>query len=281
LHWRRGEYSDAQQALAEAVAIASRAGDEVVLAEGLKQLGNIPLHTGEPKDAIDYFRRSQAIYEQLEDIAGIGAVRMNLGTAYGMLGLWDECLAELGASLDLHTRIGDRWHIGLVYNNMGEAYRERGDLQDAIAAFQQAFTIYSEIGDASHAALTLLGMGMARVDSGQVSEGRTNLLEAEAQFKTLDRSMYMPDIYRFLSSAELAMGNFDAATQHAARSVEFARAANARHQEAMTQRVMGEIALARGDVRTARELLETSRRTLAEVGEAGELARTEAILRTL
>jgi hypothetical protein len=46
----------------------------------------------------------------------------------------------------------------------------------------------------------------------------------------------------------------------------------------MTQRVMGEIELARGDVTAARQLLESSRQTLAEVGEAGELARTEAVL---
>jgi hypothetical protein len=49
----------------------------------------------------------------------------------------------------------------------------------------------------------------------------------------------------------------------------------------MTQRVQGEIALARGDIEAARQLLETSRRTLAEVGEAGELALTEAVLRRL
>jgi class 3 adenylate cyclase/tetratricopeptide (TPR) repeat protein len=281
LYWRRGEYSKAEKTLAQAVAIASQVGNEVVLAEGLKQLGNIPLHTGEPRESLAYFRRSQAIYEQLEDIAGIGAIRMNLGTAYGMMGQWDECLAELSASLELHTRIGDRWHIGLVYNNMGEAYRERGDLSEAIAAFQQAFSIYSEIGDAAHAALTLLGMGMARVDSGQVQAGRADLLQAETQFSALDRTMYMPDIYRFLASAELAMGNLTEAERQAARSIDFARQAQARHQEAMTQRVMGEIALARGRVADARELLEASRRTLVEVGEAGELTRTEAVLERL
>jgi hypothetical protein len=44
---------------------------------------------------------------------------------------------------------------------------------------------------------------------------------------------------------------------------------------------MGEIALARGNLAEARGLLEASRRTLAEVGEAGELARTNAVLKRI
>src|SRR5262249_38776324 len=143
------------------------------------------------------------------------------------------------------------------------------------------FNIYSQIGDAAHAALTLLGMGMSRVDLGHVEQGRADLLQAEAQFAALDRSMYMPDIYRFLASADLAIGDLEHAAQHARHSIELARAASSRHQEAMAQRVIGEIALARGEVGAARELLEASRRVLTEVGEPAELARTEAVLHRL
>jgi adenylate cyclase len=281
LHWRTGEYDEAQRALARAVEIASGLANDEVLAEGLKQLGNIPFHTGDLKEAEDYFRRSQHIYERLEDMAGIAAVRMNLGAVYGRMGRWDECLGELNASLQLHQRIGDVWHIGIVYNNIGELHRVRGEFLEAVEPYEKALAIFREIHEASWCATVLTGLGMARVDAGDVRQGHADLLEAEAQFRALGRSMYMPDIYRFLASAELVMGDVDSALRRAERSLEFATTANARDQEAMTQRVMGEIALARGDTSTARQLLEASRATLAEVGEAGELARTEAVLRRL
>ena len=79
LYWRTGHYAEAQEALSRAVATARDQGRDDVLAEGLKQLGNIPLHSGDPKDAVEYFRRSLRIYEQFEDLVGIAAVRMNLG----------------------------------------------------------------------------------------------------------------------------------------------------------------------------------------------------------
>jgi hypothetical protein len=93
--------------------------------------------------------------------------------------------------------------------------------------------------------------------------------------------MYMPHIHRFLASAELAAGNVDLAVQHATQSLEYARAASARHEEAMTERVLAEIAFARGDRDQARRLLEGSRQALAEFGEAAELARADELLRQL
>jgi class 3 adenylate cyclase/tetratricopeptide (TPR) repeat protein len=281
LFWRTGRYAEAQEALSRAVATATDQGRDDVLAEGLKQLGNIPLHSGDPKDAVEYFRRSLRIYEQFEDLAGIAAVRMNLGAVYGRMGMWDECLTELEASLRVHQRIGDVWHIGIVYNNIGELHRVRGELQQSISPFEQALRIFQDIGDTSWTATVLTGLGMARVDAGDLEQGRADLIEAESQFSALGRSMYLPDIYRFLAYADLARGDLESASQYANRSMDFAQAANARHQQAMTQRVMGEIALARGDLDSARHLLESSRRTLAEVGEAGELTRTEEVLRRL
>ncbi len=281
LHWRGGDYAAAQAAFSTSVDIAQRLGAEEVLAEGLRELGNIPLHAGDPRDAVQFFQRSRAIYERLEDLAAVAIIRLNLGVAYARMGKWDESLAEFHSSLILHERMGNLWLVGMIQNNVGEVHRLRGDLREAIPAFERALAIWGEIGHAPGVALALTGLGGARVEAGEVEEGRANLLDAEGRFNALGRTMYFSDLNRFLASAELARGDLDAATKAAQRSLEFARAGSARHQEAMTQRVLAEIALARDDEPAARELLEMSRRTLTEFGEAGELARTEAILARL
>jgi adenylate cyclase len=279
--WRTGQFAQARTAFSDAARLADELQRDDVLAECYKQMGNIPLHAGNPREAGEYLRRSQAIYERLEDLAGIAAVRLNLGVVYGRLGMWDECLSELNASRELHQRIGDVWHLGLVYNNIGEVHRARGEFAQAIAPFEQALAIFTDIGEFSWCATVLTGLGMARIDAGEVAQGRAELLQAEAKFAELGSSMFMPDIYRFLASAELVLGDLDAASGYAQRSLDFARDADVQHQQAMTQRVMAEIALARGDPAAARELLETALATLAEVGEAAELARAEAVLRSL
>src|SRR6516225_8078197 len=124
------------------------------------------------------------------------------------MGMWDECVNELEASLKVHLseRIGDVWHIGVFYNNMGEAHRSRGDYPSAIDAFQKALDIYVDIQDAACVALALTGLRMARVDAGNLEQGRADLIDADRKFSALGRSMYLTDTYRFLASADLAMG---------------------------------------------------------------------------
>jgi tetratricopeptide (TPR) repeat protein len=281
LHWRTGQYAAAREALAQAVHLASSLGEDAVVAKGLQQLGNVPLHAGDPREAVELLNRSRAIFERLEDLPGIAAVRLNLGVAYGRMGRWDECLAELTASMQVHGRIGDLWHIALIHNNIGELHRSRGNHLEAIAAYRQAVSISNEIGDAPGTANALTGLGMARVEAGQIEQGRADLLDAEARFAVLGRSMHLPDIHRSLAAAELASGNLAAAAQAAERSLQFARAANAPHKEAITQRVLAQIALACGEASEARRRREASRRILAEVGEAAELARTDELLQSL
>jgi len=169
--------------------------------------------------------------------------------------------------------------IGTCYNNIAEVHRTRGDPQQAIPAYQRAIQTYASIGHALYTGLALVGLGAARVETGDVAQGRADLLDAEARFEAIGSTIYLPDLYRYLATAELADGDMEAAARAAARSLDYARAGTARHQEAATLRVMGEIALARGETDAARALLEVSRETLVKVGDTLELARTEAVLR--
>jgi tetratricopeptide (TPR) repeat protein len=194
---------------------------------------------------------------------------------------WDEALAEYEMSLKLRERMGNLWGIGTCYNNMAEVHRTRGELDLAIVGYQQAIDTFSGIGEAAGVATVMIGLGAARVEAGNVAQGRLELLDAARRFAALGSTFYLPDLYRYLASAELAAGDLDAAEGAAQRSLEYARTGTARNQEAATLRVMGEIALARGEPHAARALLLISRETLAALGDTPELARTEAALERL
>jgi adenylate cyclase len=281
LAWRSGDYQAAREDLAAAVQAASALNADEVVADGLRQLGNIEFLGGDPNEAVKYYERSSALYERLDDLVGLATVRTNLGGAWGRLGRWDEALERFRAALSLHERTGNLWMAAITHNNMGELYRLSGRPAEAVAAFERALVLAEQMGYAAGVALALTGRGASRVDLGEPDLGRADLLEAELRFTALGRTVWFPDLYRLLASAELARGDLEAARKAADRAIEYARAGKARHQEAMSQRVLGEIALARGDVEEARDLLERSRVTLAEVHEAAELQRTEEVLRRL
>ena len=281
LKWRSGDYESSQEALATARDLATRLEADAVLAAALKNLGNVAYYRGDYADAEALYEQSRGIYERSGDQSGVTDMLNNLGGVYLHLGRWDEALGRYRRALELRERMGDPYGVGQMHNNIGEAQRLRGDLPAAIDAFQQAAAIWKDIGHASEVPLVLINLGAARVESGDAVTGRAELLTAERLFAEIGSSLYLPDLYRFLASAELALNDLDAAEQAAERSLTIARADKLRHQQGMAERVRGEIALARGEGERARTLLESSRETLRELGEAAELARTEAVLARL
>ncbi|HEU5286981.1 MAG TPA: hypothetical protein VFV20_01125, partial [Candidatus Limnocylindria bacterium] len=119
-----------------------------------------------------------------------------------------------------------------------------------------------------------MNLGAARVEAGDVERGRDDLRRALAQ---LDGTKFLPGAHRDLAVAELAAGDVVAAAAHAEQALSLARTAGARQTEAQAERVLAQIAIARGDEDQARELLARSRKTFSELGEEAELARTEAV----
>jgi class 3 adenylate cyclase/tetratricopeptide (TPR) repeat protein len=281
LAWRKGDYASAREALGKAARIGEAIRADDIVAEGLKQLGNVSFLAGRREDAASFYRDSLAIYERSNDVAGLANVHSNLGVVYRRMGRWDDALRELDSSLRLRERMGDPWGIGTIHNNIGEVHRTRGELPTAIAAYERAIAVWTPIGYGSGVALALTGLGAAVTESGDARRGLEVLRDAEGRWTALGSKTYLPDLYRFIASAELAQGQLDAAKAAGERSLELAGAANARHQEAMTLRVLGEIALARGDRSSARDALERSRAALIELDEPAELARTEAVLARL
>jgi tetratricopeptide (TPR) repeat protein len=252
-----------------------------LVAEGLKNLGNVAVERGELQTAAEFYHSSGQLYERLEDIVGLADLHSNLGIIHRRSGRWDEALAEYEAALVLRERIGHLLGIGTCHNNIAEVHRTRGEPAQAIPAYQRAIETWGSIGHALFVGLALVGLGAARTESGEWAQGRADLLDAEARFAAIGSTIYLPDLYRYLASAELAAGDLEAAEQATARSLDYARAGTARHQEAATLRVMAEIKLARNEPEAATALLRISRETLMRVGDTQELARTEAVLKRI
>jgi class 3 adenylate cyclase/tetratricopeptide (TPR) repeat protein len=280
-HFWRGEYAAARENLAQAVGEAERAGADDVVAEGLKLLGNVANNEGDIRGAAELYERSRAAFERLQDVVGVADVRSNLGMIYRRLARWDESLSEYQASLELRERVGHQRGIATSHNNIGEVYRTRGTPLLATPHYKRSIEILDSIGATADAGLVWMNLGSARIEAGDVEAGRVALAEAGRRLEAVGRTKFLPELNRALALAELKDGRFDAATEAAQRALRLASDIHARHEEAMAQRVLAEIAIAIGDGERARRLLDDSLATLRELGEATELARTEAVAQRL
>jgi tetratricopeptide (TPR) repeat protein len=280
-HFWRGEYSAAREHLAQAVGDAERAGADDVVAEGLKLLGNVANNEGDIRSAAQLYEKSRAAFERLQDVVGIADVRSNLGMIYRRLARWDDSLAEYQASLELRERVGHQRGIATSHNNIGEVYRTRGTPLLATPHYRRSIEILDSIGATADAGLVWMNLGSARIEAGELEAGRTALGEAGRRFEAVGRTKFLPELNRALALADLKEGRLDAAAEAAQRALSLAGDIHARHEEAMAQRLLAEIAIALGDGERARRLLDDSLATLRELGETTELERTEAVAQRL
>jgi class 3 adenylate cyclase/tetratricopeptide (TPR) repeat protein len=279
----RGELDRARAAGERAILAAQRAGADDVLAEALVQLGILSFQAGRYTDAIAQWERSLETLARVRDPVVVtsttSAVHSNLGAAYRRLGRYDEALRELQAARSLAEKTGSPVLLGRTFHNIGEVLRSKGEHAAALDAFTRCLEVWEPTGyTPARIARTYLLMGATRLDAGDVVSARRDLTEAERRFGGCDSRPDLPDLHRWIALAALAESDLSEAEQRAHASIEAARALGVRHLEAMAERVLGEIALARGDVERARELLETSRAALAQVGEHDELRRAELAL---
>ena len=278
IHFRQGRYEDARDVITEGVALGERLGADDAVAEGLKLLGNVANNVGDLRGAIELYERTGAAYERLGDLVGIADIHSNLAMLYRRMDRFAESEAAYRESLALREKVGHVWGIATTHNNLGELHRTRGEPLAAIPSYEQAMEIFERIGARVEASVVLMNLGAARVEARDVDRGRADLQEAARHFVELGGTKFLPSVYRDLAAAALAAGELDEAHQSAERALGLARAGKVRQTEAVVQRLLGEIALARGDRDAARELLGASIELLRSLDEAAELRKAEAVL---
>ncbi len=278
LQWRRGRHADARETLEAAVRVGEAVRADDIVAEGLKLIGNVLMMSGDRTDAQRYYERSLRLYEQSDDIAGLANVHSNLAIVHRRMGHWDEAIAELERSLSLRKRMGDPWGVGTVQNNIAEVYRTHDDAARAVAAYEEALATWRPIGYRAGVVLAMTGLGAAVAEAGDPEKGLAILREAEEGWRSLGSTSYLPDLYEFVASAELARGNLDAAAAAVARARNLADGASVPYKLAVLDRIAGQITIAGGDATEGRALLERSRVALMGLDEIAELRRTEAAI---
>lgn len=78
----RGDYDAALDRYRRSLAIKEQLGDRAGMATSYHQLGNVAFLRGDYDAALDWYRKSLAIAEQLGDRAGMAATVSNLGALY-------------------------------------------------------------------------------------------------------------------------------------------------------------------------------------------------------
>jgi DNA-binding SARP family transcriptional activator len=144
---RQGRAGAAQELAAEALALATEAGDPDALARAHGMLGMLGVAAGDHDGARHHLEQSLTLAEALPDPSARVAALNNLALAHRATGALDQAVAHTRAALELCARQGDRHREAALHNNLADLLHLEGQHAEAMDHLKRAVAIFAEVGE--------------------------------------------------------------------------------------------------------------------------------------
>src|SRR5215218_8370065 len=144
---RQGRPGDAERLAAEALALATEAGDADALARAYGITGMLASSGGDHDRARRHLEQSLTLAEGLADPSARVAALNNLALAHRATGDLDQAIARTRAALELCARQGDRHREAALHNNLADLLHLDGRPAEAMEHLKRAVAIFAEVGE--------------------------------------------------------------------------------------------------------------------------------------
>jgi tetratricopeptide (TPR) repeat protein len=217
------------------------------------QLGMAAQDRGRLDEAMDWYRQSLAIDEELGDRPGMASSYYQLGWASHILRRLDESEDWYRKSLAISEEFGDRPGMAMTYNALGVTVQDRGRLDEAEEWYRRSLAIKEELGDRPGMARTYHQLGTAAQDRGRLDEAEDWYRKSLAISEELGIRPGMAITYHELGMAAQDRGRLDEAEDWYRKSLAIREELGNRPGMAITYAQRGLLAEDRGQALAALE----------------------------
>jgi tetratricopeptide (TPR) repeat protein len=143
----RGDYDAALDWYKKSLAINEQLGDRAGMATSYHQLGMVAEVRGEYDAALDWYNKSLGIEEQLGNRAGVAISYHHLGIVAHRCGHYDAAFDWYKKSLGILEQLGNRAAMAGSYYELGAIAQDRGEYDAALEWYNKALAIAKQLGD--------------------------------------------------------------------------------------------------------------------------------------
>jgi tetratricopeptide (TPR) repeat protein len=148
-----------------------------------------------------------AMFEELEDEAGIAEATYNAAFGIGLMKRYEEAIDMLLASKALFEKRGDRRAVADCLFGLAVMYRLVGDFETARDTGKEALAIHREFGDLFGIVSSLYAVGSSATSLGDVDIGRASFMESLAIDEALGERTGIALSLDNLANVEITAGN--------------------------------------------------------------------------
>ena len=141
-------------------------------------MGDLYLLQGDEKLALEFYQRSQTIFEELGSKDNLAALTARRGTLHQRSGNNEQALAAYETSLALYKATSNKLGIAEAHATLGDGYLLLKQPERALANYRDGLALFEEIGDKNGVASAMTGI--ARVEQSRNNHDKTLSLAQQA-----------------------------------------------------------------------------------------------------
>ncbi len=194
-HRNKGNSKRALEHFLNALLLADKLEDKHMEADVLHKVGVTHLFVKEFKEAVDFAKREEAIWKELNNHSGLSAALNLSGLAYSNLQEYDLAFRKFNEALQLGKEMKDNELIYKPLVNLGDLYYRTGDAAKAIEYIKESRAICEKTGNKVGIAAAAVNMSkayllMKEYDKAILSQEEAIRVATEIQSLPLLRNSY-------------------------------------------------------------------------------------------
>ncbi len=168
-------------------------------------------HTDLGNDEAGLYRgRSLAIFEELDDLAGMARTLGNLSVDARYEGRWNDALTLAGRCTEAQQRLGDVSGVAVSQYNAADVLQDQGRLEEATDMLRDARRAWRAAGFPLGTAAATGALGRIALRSGRDADAIGLIDEAIGMFDSIGADSWVAELRAHRIEADLFAGRWDA-----------------------------------------------------------------------
>ena len=167
-----GNLKQSQDAATRAADKSQSLGSSHVLAKAKTAQAKVLFQQQEFPAALNLFRQSLDIYQQVGDATGVTSSLSNIASVLQLQGQLAEAQGMYEKALAIYLKAGDKSSAALTLNNMGAVFQSQRNFAEAKKTYLKSLDLYRELGDKSNQGIVLNNIGQVLFLDGDLAGAR-------------------------------------------------------------------------------------------------------------
>ena len=162
----------------------------------IKSIGLAYLFRGDTERGYKYLKECLETCKEMKDDNLYIMVLNNLGIYYDMVGDWKDAINTYKKSLSISKKYDNIIEISNVMGNLGFAYSSLNESEQAIYYFKESIKLSDKIGDIYNKGINYIHLGEEYLRKDEFKVVKYYISNAEKIFKELEDKLGLADVYR-------------------------------------------------------------------------------------